>query len=93
MADWSEVISGNDDYATLKVRDTVNIHLAPGAIIPFQENKDQKIMTTADTLTRPISLIANRDVNGAAGGSLFLDQGISQTEMQTGVYEYYSINV
>ena len=38
MADWSEVIKGNDDYATLSVRDTVNVHLAPGAMIPYQNN-------------------------------------------------------
>ena len=74
MADWSEVISGKDDYVTtLKVRDTVNVHLAPGAMIPFQSNKDMSIMTTGDTLKKPISLIANRDSNGVSGGSLFLD--------------------
>ena len=35
MADWSEVITGTDDMATLKVRDTANVHLAPGAMIPW----------------------------------------------------------
>lgn len=35
LADWSEVISGADDYDNLKVRATVNAHLAPGAFIPW----------------------------------------------------------
>lgn len=93
MADWTEVIQGKDDYATLNVRDTVNAHLAPGAMIPFQFNKDMSIMTTNDTFKKPISLIANRDENGAAGGSLFLDKGISRQEMYDGVWEYYNINL
>jgi alpha-glucosidase (family GH31 glycosyl hydrolase) len=46
MANWAEIILGNDDYATLQVRDTVNAHLAPGAIIPFQNNSDLSVMTT-----------------------------------------------
>ena len=73
LADWSEVITGQDSVATLKVRDTVNAHLAPGALIPFQNNTNMKFMTTVDVLAAPISLIANRDSNGYAGGSLFLD--------------------
>lgn len=38
LADWSEIITGADDYTSLKIRDTVNVHLAPGALIPFQDN-------------------------------------------------------
>jgi alpha-glucosidase (family GH31 glycosyl hydrolase) len=38
MADWTEVVSGTNDVADLKVRDTVNVHIAPGSIIPFQNN-------------------------------------------------------
>ena len=93
LADWSEVITGQDSVATLKVRDTVNAHLAPGALIPFQNNTNMKFMTTVDVLAAPISLIANRDQNGYAGGSLFLDQGISRSEMDNNNYEYYSVNV
>lgn len=40
------------------------------------------MMTTADALAKPITLIANRDQNGQAGGSIFLDQGISRKEMK-----------
>jgi hypothetical protein len=39
------------------------------------------IMTTNDTLSKPIKLVANRDANGVAGGSLFLDQGESRAEI------------
>jgi hypothetical protein len=35
MADFSEIVNGNDDYQKLNVRDTVNVHLAPGAAIPW----------------------------------------------------------
>jgi hypothetical protein len=35
MADFSEIIIGNDDYLNLTVRDTINVHLAPGAAIPW----------------------------------------------------------
>ena len=35
MNDWSDIVQGKDDVVTLKVRDTVNVHLAPGAVIPF----------------------------------------------------------
>lgn len=93
MADWSDIVQGNDDYTTLKVRDTVNAHLAPGAMIPYQSNADMSLMTSADTLKKPITLVANRDVNGVAGGSLFLDQGISRSEIYNGQYEYYSISL
>jgi len=64
MADWSEIITGNDGMVTLQVRDTVNAHLAPGALIPFQNNSDQMLFTTTDVLAKPITLIANRDSNG-----------------------------
>ena len=73
LADWSETVVGTDDLSTLKVRETVNAHLAPGAMIPFQDNADMLVQTTNDLLVKPITLIANRDVNGQAGGSLFLD--------------------
>ena len=35
LAQWAEVIVGSDNVQTLKVRDTVNAHLAPGALISF----------------------------------------------------------
>jgi hypothetical protein len=50
-------------------------------------------MTSADSLKKPITLVANRDAQGVAGGSVFLDQGISRAEMDNGLYEYYDINL
>jgi len=93
MADWSEVITGSDGYLNLTVRDTVNVHLAPGAMIPFQDNSDMSIMTTADSLNKTIKLVANRDSNGVAGGSLMLDKGQTRSEMDNLLYEYYDINL
>lgn len=43
LADWSEIVVGTDDLSTLKVRETVNAHLAPGAMIPFQDNADMLV--------------------------------------------------
>lgn len=60
MADWT-VVQGKDDYVQLNVQDTVNVHLAPGALIPFQNNSNMALMTSADTIQAPITLIANRD--------------------------------
>jgi len=91
MADWSEIVTGTDDLVTLQVRDTVNVHLAPGALIPFQNNTDMTIMTTVDALKKPISLILNRDTNMQAGGELFLDLGESQAEINHRTYDYYNL--
>jgi hypothetical protein len=48
-------------------------------------------MTTADLLTMPISILINRDENGAAKGSLLLDDGISISEFSANEFEYYTI--
>jgi hypothetical protein len=52
-----------------------------------------KLMTSTDTLKAPITLVANRDTNGVAGGSVLLDQGISRAEMDNCLYEYYDISL
>jgi hypothetical protein len=61
MADWAEIISGADNVVSLSVRTTANIHLAPGALIPFQSNTNLQMMSTADVLAAPIMLVVNRD--------------------------------
>lgn len=50
-------------------------------------------MTTQDTFKKPIKLVANRDSNGVAGGSLMLDQGSTRSEMDNLLYEYYDISL
>jgi alpha-glucosidase (family GH31 glycosyl hydrolase) len=92
MADFSEIIDGKDDMADLQVRDTVNVHLAPGGLISFQDNGDMSIMTTYDALRKPIMLVVNRDTdNKFAQGTLFLDKGESKAEIQNEDWEYYRI--
>lgn len=92
MADFSEHINGNDDMQTLQVRDTVNVHLAPGALISFQDNSDMSIMTTQDALKKPIMLVINREQDSkSAQGTLFLDQGVSKAEIDNEDWEYYRI--
>jgi alpha-glucosidase (family GH31 glycosyl hydrolase) len=92
MADFKEIINGNDNMQKLTVRDTVNVHLAPGALISFQDNSDMSIMTTQDTLKKPIMLVINRDTdNKFAHGTLFLDQGVSKAEIDHEDWEYYRI--
>jgi len=69
------------------------VHLAPGALIPFQNNSKMRMMTTEDVLAAPIMLVANRDQNGYAYGTLMLDKGISRKEIDNGDFEYYNIYV
>jgi ribosomal protein L14 len=92
MADFSEIINGGDKLQTLQVRDTVNVHLAPGALISFQDNSDMSIMTTQHSLNKSIMLVVNRDSdNTYAEGTLFLDKGESKSELDNEDWEYYRI--
>lgn len=62
--------------------DTVNVHLRPGYMIPWQDNRDQKWDRTSQLLTEaPLSLVANPNENGHATGKLFLDGGYSEQEL------------
>jgi alpha-glucosidase (family GH31 glycosyl hydrolase) len=94
LANYSEVIdatAGGKSF-TLNDKPVVNAFLKQGALIPFQEDPDQTVMTTADLLAHPITIIANRDSNGFSTGKVFLDQGISNAELSDNKYEYYQIN-
>ena len=74
---------------SLDVFDTVNVFLRGGSIIPFQKNDDMKINSTAALLNAPITLIALRDENGRAKGTMVLDTGDSRKELTDQTYEYY----
>jgi hypothetical protein len=50
-------------------------------------------MSTSDVLGAPIMLVANRDQNGYAYGTLMLDKGISREEIKNNDFEYYNIYV
>lgn len=94
MADWSKTVTGTDDMADLdSTVDYTHVHLAPGALIPFQNNSDMSVSTTNDLLQKPISLVINRDQNGQASGSVFLDTGLLVSEIGQGNYEYFNFQV
>lgn len=76
---------------TLNVLPTVNAHLTPGSLIPYQNNKDMTAMTTYDLLRRPTSIIINRNTINVATGTVFLDGGYSKSELTNKTYEYYTI--
>eukprot|EP00347_Sterkiella_histriomuscorum_P014109 403362137 len=95
LDNYADIIGTNDKggYYDLDAQSVVvNKHLAPGSMIPWQDSKITKAMTTADLLKFPISLIANRDQNQYAYGTLFLDQGQTESEINNNQYEYYQIN-
>jgi hypothetical protein len=71
----------------------VNHHLKAGSLIAWQDTVTAKITSTADVLTLPISIVANRDKNKNAYGTLFLDQGSKVDEITGNQYEYYQINL
>lgn len=48
-------------------------------------------MTTTELFTQPTQIIINRDDNDYAYGSLFLDKGISLSEITAKGFEYYQI--
>lgn len=91
LADLSEVIEGKNQNESLNVRPTVNVHLRPGTLIPYQNNSDYSANVTDMLLVKPITLIANRDDNGFASGSVLIDYGISRKEINDSAYGYYNI--
>jgi len=99
MKDFGDIVTPNaslqGEWLHLKApTDTVNVHLRPGFLVPFQDNRDQRFNGTEDLLTRaPLALIANRDEHGHAQGKLFLDRGYSVSELEYGDYEYYEFQL
>src|SRR5438132_7790435 len=92
MNDFSEIVTG-PGYVNLTAKMTINTHLRPGSLIPFQNNSDHSISKTAQLIEAPISIIANRDEYGIATGNLLLEKGISRSEINDNHYEYYTLNV
>jgi hypothetical protein len=83
-----------DGQIDLNIQSTVNAHLRPGGIIPMQDlmtDLSKPALTTADLMKQPIALVINRDEGKSASGTLFLDDGISKSELLNQTYEYYSI--
>ena len=95
MADLNEVIDTTKGGAnvTLNVHSTVNVHLKSGGLIPYQNTGDMSVKTTTDLLKKPVAILANRDDSGHAEGTVFLDQGISRVELDSQLYEHYSVKL
>lgn len=73
--------------------DTVNAWLRPGHMIPFQPNTGD-LKTTADVLSKAQThLLVNRDEQGHAEGRIFIDKGISLSEINDKTYEYYEFHL
>jgi alpha-glucosidase (family GH31 glycosyl hydrolase) len=73
-----------DGPVDLDIQPTVNVHLRPGSIVPWQDfmsNLTAYIRTTNDVIGKPISLVINRNERKFAKGTLFLDDGISLSEI------------
>jgi len=90
LTDFSNIISVNETEGGKKVTlaapadatSTVNVHLKPGSIIQWQDNKAHTFMTTgAIQKDGTTALIMNRDSNMHASGKVFLDGGESLSEL------------
>ena len=93
----------NDDLHDLSVSDTTTVtkHLRPGSLIPWQDlnitgnftgsPSTDRVSQTEDLLKRPIDLVINRDSQGVAKGTVFLDGGNKASEILQKQYEYYTI--
>jgi hypothetical protein len=51
------------------------------------------VLTVSGLVNKSISLYANRDENGFATGSVFLDKGETMSELSNKAYEYYQFNL
>jgi hypothetical protein len=47
------------------------------------------VLTVSGLVNKSISLYANRDENGYASGTVFLDKGETMSELKDKTYEYY----
>jgi len=93
-----------DGYKTIEVKNgttskmsltatatTVNKFLRQGRLIPVQMESTNggQIDSTTASLASHFQLIANRDEQGHAQGKLFIDKGMSVSEITNGSYEHY----
>lgn len=96
VADPTEIIDtrekGGDTVDLKTTRKSVNVHLKQGSMIAFQDNSDGSIKSVDSLIAEPISLLVNRDDNGYAYGTVFLDNGSSLDELNNENYEYYQLH-
>jgi len=92
LADWSVLAVDEAGMVDLDVQDTVNAHLRPGSMIPYYTNQNDQLMLASEFINEPISLVFNRDDNGYAEGTVFLDKGEKLSDLG-GNYEYYQVKM
>jgi alpha-glucosidase len=67
LTDYS-IIHSNGEMVELSANQSkVHSHMMPGSVIGIQENEIEEgvfVNTTADLMSRPISILVNRDENG-----------------------------
>lgn len=88
MADYGDIIvqeeGGMVDLDIPGQNDLISTHLMEGKLIPFQDkqaNKWDGTTRTQNVADADISLVALRDNNGHAEGKLFVDDGITRTDI------------
>jgi len=68
LTDYSSIVNSQGEWVELSANQSkVHSHLKPGSIIGIQENEVEEgrfVNTTADLLTRHISILVNRNENG-----------------------------
>ena len=62
-------------------------------MVAFQPNTGQWTTTTEILNDAELHLVANIDPNGWATGTLFMDKGITTTEIESKDYEYYKFHL
>ena len=98
LKDFSKIINGQNKDEMIDIPmgdDTVNAWIKPGHMVIHQpQNTTQTYLTTDDVIANAeTNLVFNRDGDGHAGGKLFVDQGISLSEINDKTYEYYSFHL
>lgn len=74
--------------------DLISTHLMEGKLIPFQDKESNSwngATRTKDVASASVSLVANRDKDGHAEGKLFLDDGLTRTDIPNvnAKYDYH----
>jgi alpha-glucosidase (family GH31 glycosyl hydrolase) len=77
MKDYKVTTSGGEEVEIAVQPDVAIQHLMPGKIVTKQMGD---FMTTADLKNNVFTLVANRDTNGHAEGTLYIDDGITKDQ-------------
>lgn len=71
----------------------VDVVLRPGKMIPWVSNADGAYKTVQEVLhSSEVQLVINRDGNGHALTSMYIGDGITQSQLDAKTYEFYYLN-